>query len=136
MDKATHKVRLSQWASLIQECNSSGMTKRDWLIENNIDEKRFYYWQRKVRTAVLDEAQPIPNPPLPAQAASAIVTPSIQALPQVPSNPFVELSIPAENPHSEANISATLRYGQFTLELNNSISNSLLEMIVQVISHA
>ena len=35
---------------LIQECNSSGLTKREFCQQRGISEKSFYYWLRKLRS--------------------------------------------------------------------------------------
>ena len=56
MDKSTHEIRLAQWASIIQECNASGMTKKKWCQENNINEKQLYYWQRQLRKKICESA--------------------------------------------------------------------------------
>ncbi|MDU5723925.1 MAG: hypothetical protein E6Z86_17575 [Clostridium butyricum] len=49
MDKSTYEMRLMKWAAIIKECRNSGMTVRAWCHENNINENKFYYWQRRVR---------------------------------------------------------------------------------------
>lgn len=49
MDKITHEVRLNNWQTIITKCNNSGLSKRDWCIQNHVSEKSFYYWQRKLR---------------------------------------------------------------------------------------
>ena len=42
-------MRLMQWTPVIRDCRGSGMTVRSWCLENNINIKQFYYWQRRVR---------------------------------------------------------------------------------------
>ena len=49
MDKSTSDVRLARWLPIIEECVASGMSKKDWCREHNIELKKFYYWQRKAR---------------------------------------------------------------------------------------
>lgn len=46
MDQSTHEVRRKQWLSIITECQArpEGTTVREWLSENNIKEKAYYYW--------------------------------------------------------------------------------------------
>ena len=43
---------------LIQECNSSGLTKREFCQQRGISEKSFYYWQRKLRRQIVESAAP------------------------------------------------------------------------------
>lgn len=49
MDNITHEMRESQWAAIIEECLASGMKKTTWCRENNISDKQFFYWQRRLR---------------------------------------------------------------------------------------
>ena len=43
---------------LIQECNNSGLTKREFGQQRGISEKSFYYWLRKLRSHMADAAGP------------------------------------------------------------------------------
>ncbi|MGB7605000.1 MAG: hypothetical protein WBL93_05930 [Lutisporaceae bacterium] len=49
--KLTNQYRLEQWATIIQECVSSGKLVNDWCAENNISRDKYYYWLRKVKLA-------------------------------------------------------------------------------------
>ena len=49
MDKITHEMRSANWAGLIQECLSSGLSKKEWCLQNHVNEKSFYYWKCKIR---------------------------------------------------------------------------------------
>ena len=44
--------RAEKWAVLIQECSSSGLTKREFCHQRGISEKSFYYWLRKLRSQI------------------------------------------------------------------------------------
>ena len=56
MDQITHEVRLAQWAEIIRNCQlrPEGQTTQDWLAENGINIKTYYYWQRRVRKELYD----------------------------------------------------------------------------------
>lgn len=43
---------------LIQECNNSGLTKREFFWQRGISEKGFYYWLRKLRSQAAGAAAP------------------------------------------------------------------------------
>ena len=43
---------------LIQECNNSGLTKREFCQHRGISEKSFYYWLRKLRSQMAEAAGP------------------------------------------------------------------------------
>ena len=46
------EYRAQQWAMVVQECRSSGLTNREYCRQRGISEKSFYYWQRKFRTQI------------------------------------------------------------------------------------
>ena len=50
--------RAQEWAMLIQECNASGLTKREFCQQRGISEKSFYYWLRKLRMQIAESATP------------------------------------------------------------------------------
>ena len=52
MDNTTHEVRLQQWYEIIQNQINSGQSKRNWCRENGISEKKFFYWQRRIRNEI------------------------------------------------------------------------------------
>lgn len=52
------EYREQAWAMLIQECNSSGLTKREFCQQRGISEKSFYYWLRKLRSQMAEVARP------------------------------------------------------------------------------
>ena len=57
MDACTHDVRLNQWKLIIEQCQSrpDGQTARQWLAENGVQEKTYYYWLRRVRKEVYSQ---------------------------------------------------------------------------------
>lgn len=114
MDKITHEMRLAQWTSIIRECNNSGMSKKSWMATNNVDEKQFYYWQRRIRHEALQELQP---------SLTSHAT-------------FVELPAPVTNNQQGHQPDAILRTGNCVLDIYNSMSPMLLQTIVQVMAHA
>ncbi len=52
------EYRAQTWARLIQESKSSGMTNKAFCIQRGISEKSFYYWQKKLRTKLVEAAAP------------------------------------------------------------------------------
>ena len=50
MDQLTHTVRRSNWINIIRQCQDrpAGTTAKQWLAENDISEKSYYYWLRKI----------------------------------------------------------------------------------------
>lgn len=52
------KYRVQQWAMVVQECAASGLSNREFCRQRGISEKSFYYWQRKLRTQIIEAAAP------------------------------------------------------------------------------
>lgn len=52
------EYRAQNWAMVIRECNSSGLSNREFCRQRGIAEKTFYYWQRKLRRQIVESASP------------------------------------------------------------------------------
>ena len=51
MEQITHNVCGAQWLGIVTQCKnrSEGITVKQWLSDNGIKEKAYYYWLRKFR---------------------------------------------------------------------------------------
>jgi len=113
MDKTTQDIRMAQWMSIINQCQRSGMTVKAWCMDNSVNEKSYFYWQRKIRKQTIQNLQP--------------TTPAALQLVEVP---FRNIT-----PSTQA-ADITLRVGNCTLEIQNTASASLVESLIKVLSHA
>ncbi len=52
------EYRTQQWTMLIRECQSSGLSNREFCRQRGVSEKSFYYWLRKLREQAVDT---VPN---------------------------------------------------------------------------
>ena len=50
------EYRAQTWSMLIQKCNNSGLTKREFCQQRGISEKSFYCWLRKLRSHMAEAA--------------------------------------------------------------------------------
>ena len=126
MDKITHEIRISNWRSIIEQCQArpEGQSAKQWLADNGISEKNYYYWQRKVRkeTYALIKQDAVP-PAIP--------------VPDTPSVTFAEIPYAAApNNLQPFTPDAVIRKGQTVLELSNSVSDRILGKIMEVMSNA
>lgn len=57
MDQITTDERTADWVSIIKQCQNrpEGQTAKQWLEENGISSKKYYYWLRKIRNQVYNE---------------------------------------------------------------------------------
>jgi len=111
-----HQHRLQTWAPVIRDCKNSGVTVKAWCEENSVNEKQFYYWQRRVREEVLGQMV-IAN-------TTKDQNPTFVQLPDVPKQKKTFMP------------DMILNCGNYSLELSNTISPELLSMVIKVISHA
>ena len=67
MDQSTHDVRCTNWLNIIEQCQQrpENMTAKQWLANNGIKEKTYYYWLRKFRKEAYEKMQiPVITSPL------------------------------------------------------------------------
>lgn len=109
MDQLTHNVRRSNWINIIRQCQDrpAGTTAKQWLVENDISEKSYYYWLRKIRREVCEQEglQEDTNP----SALSFVEIPVKTALDTTPVPAVPAAMTPV----------AVIRSGRLTLELSN-----------------
>lgn len=122
MDQLTHNVRRTNWQGIITECQQrpADVTAKQWLADNGIKEKSYYYWLRKFRREAGEQMN------LPAITAPAELT-------------FAEISIPVSTPTKSvesSNAVAVIRTDSITLEVSNDISEPLLRVLLQEVTHA
>lgn len=128
MDQSTHIVRRKMWQKIVLECQNrpSGMSAKQWLIDNDINEKSYYYWQRKLRTGFFENNSEVTELSTPASKEELS---------------FVEITkpnkrIPSEELSSLVHPTAVIKAGSITIAITNDISDSLLSKIVREVSHA
>lgn len=93
---------------------------RQWLADNGVKEKAYYYWLHKLRREACEQIQ------LPADAALAEVS-------------FAEFPVPVPAPEKSVmvnNTVAVISANGITLEISNGISEALLYMLLKEVAHA
>ena len=118
MDQSTHDVRRTNWLNIIEQCQQrpENMTVKQWLADNGIKEKSYYYWLRKFRKEAYEQMQ------MPPATSSPEIT-------------FAEISVPLSR-QEEQPPAAIIKNGALSIAISNDISEALLDRIFQVIRHA
>lgn len=114
---STREYRLAQWLPIVKECRNSGLSVKHWCEQNNVNEKRFYYWQRKLREAATESLPTPTKQPTFVQVASATDFSNVQQ----PAS-FVP--------------SMVLKVGNVSLELADTIQPELLANVLKVLAYA
>ena len=130
MDQITHTVRYSMWKDILLQCQNrpDGMSAKQWLKENQVSEKSYYYWQRKFRNELFEK--------------QGIALPALQSSSNFTDISFAEMTMPTErmavdDQHSEIiRASAVIKTEALTIAVSNDISDTLLSKILQEICHA
>jgi len=116
--KIKHQYQISKWTPIIKECHASGMTVKAWCLENKVNEKQFFYWQRKIREEIC-----------------ASVETTVKEQPTV----FVPFQIQDYDKKSSQSVpfspDLVISIGDYRLELGNQTSPELLETVLKVIRH-
>ena len=125
MDKTTHEIRIANWRSIIEQCQArpEGQSAKQWLSDNGISEKTYYYWQRKVRQETY------------ALIKQDAVSPAILASDTQPVT-FAEIPYAAAPDNIQPfTPEVVIRKGHTVLELSNSVSDRILEKIMEVMAN-
>jgi putative transposase len=126
MDQIIHTVRTAKWKDIILQCQNrpAGISVKQWMAENQISEKSYYYWQRKLRKAAYVQMNN---------------SPAVQVNSEVS---FAEIRIP-EPIKSVSDIisetikpTAVIKTATMMIALSNDITDNLLSRILQEVSHA
>lgn len=127
MDQFTHDVRRANWLNIVNQCQSrpSDMSVKEWLAENGIKEKAYYYWLRKFRKEAYNQMQ------LPATANTTEIA-------------FAEVTMPVPNAGpdttsvnvTDISPTAVVKCNGITIEFSNNISEELLSHLLQEVFHA
>lgn len=140
MDKSTMDVRMRKWADLLEKQMQSGLSKQDWCEQNGISRQKFFRWQRKIRSYILQETGQMNGKCLPAT----------QTKDDISGNAFAELVPASLKPHEETSAispasetvsaqparSIEIRHGNFTVSLCGTIDEAALTSVLRAVSHA
>ena len=125
MDQITHEMRMEHWKQIITQCQSrpEGQSAKQWMRENGISDKSYYYWQRRIRQeayAEIKSASPlvaVPTRPANDEISFAEITPEVQ---------------PESNRESVEKPDAIIKTANCSIVISNSISPALRQSITEV----
>ncbi len=129
MDQCTHDVRSAHWKEIIQNCQQrpTGQSIRSWLKDNGVIEQSYYYWQRKLRKEAYKKMDKSNLPSVQNQSndvSFAEISMSVRQKPPV--NCLSDIIQPV----------AVIKTATTSIAISNDISETILSMIFQEVSHA
>ena len=81
-NQTLRQATLAKWSTIFQEQQSSGLTIKEWCLQNDVSIHSFYYWKRAAKEeylkSVMPEIVPISSPsdPLPVAPAPKASAPT------------------------------------------------------------
>lgn len=110
------KNQLETWKAIVNDCRTSGMKTKDWLVANNISRDQYYYWFRLLRDKAAQELKDNKEEQTPNQ----IVKIECDETPVVPiSSDIIEVTI-----------------GRMNIKIPTHVSSSTIQTILEVAIHA
>ena len=132
MDQITHDVRSSQWLEIITQCQNrpEGTTAKQWMADNGISEKSYYYWLRKFRKQAYSQM---------TETSTALSSGKEISFAEVPISPKQTVNVTAfssESPVEAIRPVAVIKNTDISIALTNEISEGLLSRILLEVAHA
>ena len=127
MDTTTAENRYQRWVQVIQDWSNSGLSKRDYCQQNAINEKQFYYYQRRIRAIIAAQAE---RPALPGGSSWLAVNSEGQqsSRPQI-----VKLRLPGMAETGTSMISFSVNGTNYSVP--EAIPASFLAKLLEAASH-
>lgn len=132
MDQITHDVRSSQWLEIITQCQNrpEGTTAKQWMADNGISEKSYYYYLRKFRKQAYSKM---------TETSTARSSGKEISFAEVPISPKQTVNVTAfssESPVEAIRPVAVIKNADISIALTNEISEGLLSRILLEVAHA
>lgn len=128
MDSKTAEIRYGKWVQVIQDWSSSGLSKRDYCQGNGIDEKQFYYYQRRIRSIIAEQGLAATDEN-PETSLTAISSEKATNKPQI-----VRLKLPTVE--QEISPAISFNVNGMDLAVPENVSTSFLTKLLEAASHA
>ncbi len=108
------QIRLANWASLIKQRTESGMTVKQWCQANDVNEKSYYYYLKRLRQAALSET-PVSNDEANISSGGFTRIPSAQ---------------------TTSDVALRIKRGSTVIEVSGDAPDTILSFLKEVMIHA
>ena len=136
MDPRVMELRIKKWIPVIEEQAKSGMTKNEWCALHGIERTFFFRWQKRVRAYLLDQCEEQPS-----QLPSSIPSNNEVSFVELPAIQESTVGVTGQrcgkmDQDCGASPSISIRYGDFSIDLNGCADEKQLSMVLRVLRHA
>lgn len=104
----TADFRLRAWTEIIHRRTESGLSVKEWCLQNGVSRDKYFYWLRKVKTAALEDSEP----------AFAEITPAESYCPALP------------------DAKAAIRVGDLSVLVTEDTPDALMVRMIRACRHA
>ena len=105
---ATANIRLRMWTDIIRRRTESGLSVREWCLQNDVSRDQYFYWLRKVKAAALQGTGP----------------------------EFVEIKDPYASLSFQPDAQATLLVGDVSILVHQGTPDDLMVRMIRAARHA
>lgn len=126
-----HQIKLQEWLEHFQNQTASGLTVKDWCLQNNISIHTYNYWKHKLKEeyvqSTLPDIVPLASPQLPAARHNTTI-----------STPFLNAGYSSYNSLNSSDSLDTIRItcGDIYPSIGTSVSDEHLLRILKAVRYA
>lgn len=143
MRKEIHQSKCEEWEKLIDQWIGSGLSKKQWCNENNINVRQLRYWQRVLKREVTGQNDSDNSGGQGCDANEPVDTASHVS----PSGGFYEMPS-SRQPNSKHRVISddceneclhpelVIRRSGYCIEINAGVSRNTLELVLAVLADA
>ena len=122
-----HQANLAKWTALFHEQASSGLTVKNWCVQNNISIHKYNYWKRMVKEMYVDSVLPdiVPISPV-----------SLPSLPSaLPDSQLAGLRELRDSCNSMESKCVSIVIDDIRIEIGPSASDEMISGIIKAVRH-
>lgn len=123
------RLTKSQWADLISQCKSSGLSDFEWCRRNNIPQSSFYYQLKKQRDISCEHNEAVLIAPQ-TQNGCTMHEPEIQEVVPLIIRDDIHDAVPA----SQADVAARITINGISIEIYNSSQRDAIINVLSAVS--
>ena len=144
-EASTHDLTIEEWRQVVQDANTTMLSKREWCLQAGISEKQLYYWQRKLREIDKQEQDMGSSPEETQEDSTFVVLPLKVSSPEIASPSVVQIVAQQPAPEPSKPVEAfpkpfiaemAIQTERFQVLIGGNVSENALRTVMRVLRHA